>query len=351
MVAEIPITMRAAIYRPGRYNFVVENDIPVPEPHQGQVLLKIAACGVCHSDVLLLTSALIDDRTYIAGHEVVGYPVKLGSGVEDIEVGRLYAVHTIVPCAKGSVTTPPIVQSLGLGLNGGYAEYLVVERRQLVPVPEGIPPAVAACAGDSLVTVFNAVHNLAGLRPGTKKRVLIYGVGGLGHQAVQLAKSYGATVFAVDYRRVARELAVKLGAQQAFSLEEITAATSAAEPFTVDVVIDFVANEQSFTLAKAATKGNADNFNSPPSKIVLVGVSTESLPLASADLIEFNIEVLGTCYGSVDDMKSALKLLADQGTIKPVVHTAPLEAVDQAIDDLRASAIVGRRIIVPDLRE
>ncbi|CDO75111.1 hypothetical protein BN946_scf185010.g36 [Trametes cinnabarina] len=368
MSAAVPTTMRAAVYRPGHFNLAIEDDFPVPEPGSGQVLLKVAACGACHSDVLLLTNAIIDDRTYVLGHEVVGYPAKLGPNVDGIEESQLYSVHVITPCAKGTIALPPIEQSIGIGRNGGYAEYVLVEPRQLVPVPDGIPPEVAAVAGDALTTVFNAVHNVAGILPGTNKRVLIYGVGGLGHLALQIAKSYGATVFAVDYRSVARELAVKLGAERAFSLSEITNETSKAVPFTVDVVIDFVVNEQSFTLDKAMTRANADNFNAPPSKIVLVGifhqsvrrrvhahspfpqtgVSAENLPISSAELIEFNTQVLSTCYGSVDDMKSALQLLAS-GAVKPVVHTVPLEAVDKAINDLRASAIVGRRVIVPGL--
>lgn len=76
MTVEIPTTMRAAVYRPGSLNPVIEHHFPVPQPGPGQVLLKIAACGACHSDVLLLTEALIDDRTYILGHEISGYPVK-----------------------------------------------------------------------------------------------------------------------------------------------------------------------------------------------------------------------------------------------------------------------------------
>ena len=75
MTVEIPTTMRAAVYRPGNLNPVTEH-VPVPQPGRGQVLLKIAACGACHSDVLLLTEALIDERTYILGHEISGYPVK-----------------------------------------------------------------------------------------------------------------------------------------------------------------------------------------------------------------------------------------------------------------------------------
>ncbi|KAI0656447.1 GroES-like protein [Cubamyces menziesii] len=349
MTVEIPTTMRAAVYRPGSLNPVIEHHFPVPQPGPGQVLLKIAACGACHSDVLLLTEALIDDRTYILGHEISGYPVKFGDGVAGIEEGQLYVVHVIVPCAKSTSGLPPIEESDGIGRDGGYAEYIVVDQRQLVPAPQGLAPEVAALAGDSLITVFNAVHNVAGLRPGTKKRVLIYGVGGLGHQALQLVKSYGATVFAVDYKKAARELALELGAERALSLSEITSETTAGT-FTVDIVIDFVANEQSFSLAKAATKGNAQDFSAPASKIVLVGVSADGLPLSSAEIIEFNTQVLPTCYGSVDDLRNSLQLLAD-GIVKPVVHTAPLEKVDEVINALRASAVLGRRVIVPGLRE
>ncbi|KAJ3007956.1 hypothetical protein NUW54_g3341 [Trametes sanguinea] len=79
MSAEIPTTMRAAVYRPGHFNLSVEDDFPVPEPMSGQVLLKVVACGACHTDIALLTNAIIDDRTYILGHEIAGYPAKCAS--------------------------------------------------------------------------------------------------------------------------------------------------------------------------------------------------------------------------------------------------------------------------------
>ncbi|KAI0328255.1 GroES-like protein [Cubamyces sp. BRFM 1775] len=344
MAVEIPTTMRAAVYHPGDLNPVIEDRHPVPQPGPGQVLLKVAACGACHSDVLLLTEALIDDRTYILGHEISGYPVQFGEGVQGINESQLYVVYIIAPCVTSSNGTLP--GETGVGKDGGFAEYVVVDQSQLVPVPEGLSPEIAALAGDSLVTVFNAVHNTAGLRPGTNKRVLIYGVGGLGHQALQLAKSYGATVFAVDYKRAARDLAIRLGAERALALSEMTSET-AAGTFAVDVVIDFVANEQSFTLAKAATR--AQSFGVPASKIVLVGVSADSLPLSSVEIIESNIQVLPNLYGSIDDVRSALTLLAE-GVVKPIVHTAPLEKVDEAINALRASAVLGRRVIVPTSR-
>ena len=169
-----------------------------------------------------------------------------------------------VPCAKAIAGFPPFSDSIGLGENGGYAEYLVVAASDLVPVPHGLAPEIAAMSADSLLTVYNALHNVAEvstvltthnaltkktqcqLRLGTTKRVLIYGVGGLGHQAVQLAKSYGATVYACDFKPEARALALSLGAERVFDHAELTAATAdtAEDPFTVDIAIDFVVDAQ-----------------------------------------------------------------------------------------------------------
>ncbi|KAI0363860.1 GroES-like protein [Pilatotrama ljubarskyi] len=319
----IPTTMRAAVYRPGNQNLVLDGAYPVPQPKTNQVLLRVAACGACHSDTFLLSNAFIDDRSYVFGHETVGYAVQCGEDVKDIEEGRLYAVYAIRPCAARTGTFPPIEDSTGIGQDGGFAEYVLVDERQLVPVPPGLKPEIAAVASDSLITAYNAVYNVAGLRPWTKKRVLIYGVGGVGHQALQLAKHYGATVFAVDFKPAARELALKVGAERALTLSELSREAEAGQ-FTVDVV-----NRLPFSLAMAATKNNAFEFTKPPSKIVLVGVSAELLPLISADVIEYNIQV--------------------PGVVKPLIERAPLEDVDQALNDLRASAVLGRRIILPTL--
>ncbi|KAI0636284.1 GroES-like protein [Trametes polyzona] len=339
-----PATMRAAVYHPGNLNLVVETDFPVPQPKHEQVLLKVAACGSCHSEVFTLSNALVDNRTYVFGHETVGTAVLLGDGVSGIDLGTLYAIHAILPCVTG---LPPILNSDGIGMNGGYAEYVAVDQRQLVPVPDGLAPEIAALATDSLLTAYNAIHNVAGLRPGTTKRVLIYGIGGLGHQALQIAKSYGATVFAVDYKPEARELALQLGADRVLTLGEVATETTTGT-LNVDIAVDFVVNEQSFTFDKAVTKNDALNFTAPPSKIVLVGVSADSLPLNSAEVLVANTQVLPALYGSLDDLRACLDLLS-QGVVKPVVQTVPLEAVDQTLNDLRASAVLGRRVVVPTL--
>ncbi|EIW62659.1 GroES-like protein [Trametes versicolor FP-101664 SS1] len=336
-------TMLAAVYEPGHNKLVLNPAYPVPTPGEGEVLLKVAACGVCHSDVFFLSAARPDPRTYVLGHEIVGTPAQLGAGVQNISTTQLYGVLIIDPSNPNSGTS-----TIGTGLDGGYAEFVLVNQSQLFPVPDGLAPEVATAGTDSLLTVFNAVNNVAQVTTG--ERVLIYGVGGLGHQAVQLAKHLGATVFAVDLRPEARQLALDLGATQVFDLEDFAAVTSNGT-FHVDTVVDFVATAQSFELSKAAVALSlSEGFAglSTPGKIVLVGISADNLNFASVDLIESNIRVYTSLYGSRNDMQSAFDLLS-QGVIKPNITVAPLEDINTALEALTAHDVTGRMVVIPGL--
>ncbi|TBU53000.1 N-benzyl-3-pyrrolidinol dehydrogenase [Dichomitus squalens] len=345
-------TMRAAVFHNGLTSLVLQ-EIPIPRPGPKQVLLKVAAAGVCHSDTLLLSDTLNDPRKYVFGHENAGYAVELGKDVENIEIGKLYAIWDIVAHGPHQIPgLPPFADSIGIGENGGFAEFIVADASDLVPVPADLRPEVAALAADSLITVYNAVHNRAGLRPGTKQRVLIYGVGGLGHQAVQLAKSYGATVFACDIKASARELALSLGAEQAFQPTELTSLTSSTDEsknFQVDIVIDFVSNQQSFTIDQAVVKGHGNSLQETPGTIVMVGLFGDNLSFNIFELLIFRTNVLTSLYGTKDDLKASLALLAE-GAVKPVVSAAPLEEVNKVLDELRAGRVTGRMVVVPGMK-
>ncbi|KAI0775325.1 GroES-like protein [Trametes elegans] len=340
--------MQAAVFHPGNNELVLEQ-VPIPTPGPKQVLLKVAAAGVCHTDTFILTSIIPDTRSYILGHENAGYAVQWGSEVEGIVKGQLYAVWDVVPCVM-QTNISPALNAIGVGVNGGFAEYLAVNASELVPVPDGVPPELAAVCCDATLTMYNAVHMSVGgpLRPGTTKRVLVYGVGGLGHQEVQLMKHYGATVLAGCrlYKSAARALALALGADRALDLQELTAET-AAGTLTVDVVLDFVCNERSFTLGKAAVMGDVFNITGPAGVVVLVGFAADQLPMSSADVILWRTN--GVLYGSIDDLKTCLDLIA-QGIIRPVVAAEPLENINEVLNGLKASTITGRKVVVPGLR-
>ncbi|KAI0356392.1 GroES-like protein [Trametes cingulata] len=348
-VTDVPSCMRASKYIPGDIDVQMLHHAPVPQPKAGEVLLKVAASGVCHTDTMILSNAIIDDRSYTLGHETAAWAVQLGEGVTDIELGRLYALYAMVGCAayakQGCGTSG--INGLGLGLDGGLAEYIVCNADLLVPVPDGLAPEIAAVGADSLLTVHNALYNVAKLRPENPKRVLVYGIGGLGHLAVQLAVHLGAQVYACDYKPAARRVALQCGAEQAFNLSELTQATASGK-FTVDIVFDFVANRQSFALSQAAVRRPWNDFQSDPGMVVIVGFSADHLPMNAADIIINRTHVLSVLFGTKDDLRASLDLLA-KGIVKPIITVEPLENLNKVLDDLRASEVQGRRVILPNL--
>ncbi|KAJ7838212.1 chaperonin 10-like protein [Mycena olivaceomarginata] len=331
----IPTTMFAAVYQPGNDNLVINKHYPIRELEDYEVLLKVLAAGVCHTDVTLLSGVFLDDRTYILGHETCGVPVKLGSkvGREAARLGQLYSVLGL-----GSV---PISVSLGVGKDGSFAEYIIAPADQLVPVPDGVRPEVAAIASDAGMTAYHAVQNAANVKRGDK--VLIFGAGGVGHLALQYAKHFGATVYVCDFKPAARKLALELGAIEAFDLIELTNRTAAG--VAVYTTIDFVANDQTFNLAIAALKGSNTTF--PPNQtLVMVGFSADKLAFSTSELISFGIQIRTSTYGPRSALVAALDLFAT-GAIRAHVHSEPLENTNKVIDELRSFEIVGRKVVVP----
>ncbi|KAF7328724.1 alcohol dehydrogenase [Mycena venus] len=335
--------MLAAVYVPGNERLVLDRHYPIRELHDNEVLLKVAAAGVCHSDVALLSGVGLDTRKYIFGHEACGTPIKLGTKVDAhaVQKGKLYSVLALDNCTLGLSGGPAIFNSFGIGKDGAYAEYLIVPEDSLVPVPNGVPPEVAAIASDAGITAYHAVQDAAQVKPGDK--VLIFGVGGLGHLAVQYAKHLGATVYACDFKPAARKLALELGATEAFDLIELNKKTTAG--FTVDTTIDFVANNQTFNLAMASLRGNDVHFPSRP-KCVMVGASAENLVFNTFDTLASGVQILGSTYGDRSVLATVLDLFA-KGSIRAHVHSEPLENVNKVIDELRAFEIIGRKVVIP----
>ncbi|KAJ7472074.1 chaperonin 10-like protein [Mycena latifolia] len=315
-----PTTMLAAVYVPGNERLVLNKNYPIRELEENEILLKVSAAGVCHSDVTLLSGVTLDTRKYIMGHEACGIPIKLGAKVDAqaVQKGKLYSILLADGCSHGVKGGPALLNGLGIGKDGAYAEYLITTADTLVPVPNGVPPEVAAIASDAGVTAYHAVQHAAKVKKGDK--VLIFGIGGVGHLAVQYAKHFGATVYACDFKPAARKLALELGATEAFDLIELTNKTTAG--FTVDTTIDFIANNQTFNLAMAALRGNDVNFPSSPT-LVLVGVSAENLVFSTGDII------------------------TSGGTVRAHVHSEPLKNVNKVIDELRAFEITGRKVVIP----
>ncbi|KIY64833.1 GroES-like protein [Cylindrobasidium torrendii FP15055 ss-10] len=333
--------MTAALYDSGNTDVVIDRSHPVPQPEDNQVVIKIAATGVCHSDVLWLSGAALSPGSYILGHECCGVPVKYGKYVDPKKIvpGKLYTWRAFSPCVS-------ILKAPGLGGDGAYAEYILATPEQLVPVPENVTLEEASMASDAGTTAYNAVHNTAGINGTSNPKVLIFGIGGLGHLAVQIAKYYGAIVYAVDIKPEARKLALELGAVEAFDLLTLSQRL-ANKTLSVDITIDFVASSQTFGFATSALAADPSTPGIPSvKKLVVVGVSEETMAVNPFNFLLSNIHILFSLYGSYEDTIAILDLFS-KGAVRGHGRTKGLLDVNEVLDELRAYEVKGRTVLIP----
>src|SRR5215211_5834965 len=209
--------MKAAVVRDFTRPLSIE-DVPTPEPGAGEVLVRIETSGLCHTDIHAARGdwPVKPVPPFIPGHEGVGIIEAVGAGVTQRAVGQRvavpwlgYACGTCDHCVSGWETLCTQQRNTGYSVDGGFAEYVSASARFVVPVPAGVDPLDAApltCAG---VTTYKAVK-VSGAR--TSDLVAVFGIGGLGHLAVQYARIAGARVVAVDLQDDKLELARELGA-------------------------------------------------------------------------------------------------------------------------------------------
>src|SRR5688500_6150212 len=203
------------------------HDRPVPVPRAGQVLGRLEASGLCHTDIDAAHGDWPFKPTppFVPGHERVGIVEALGAGVTNRSVGDRVALPCLGHacghcgyCISGWETLCESQQNTGYSIDGGLAEFAVADADYVVPVPAGVSPHDAApltCAG---VTTYKAIK-VAGIRP--TERVAVFGIGGLGHLAVQYAKIVGGTVIAVDIEDAKLELAGELGADHLVNARDV----------------------------------------------------------------------------------------------------------------------------------
>ncbi|HKP84645.1 MAG TPA: zinc-dependent alcohol dehydrogenase, partial [Blastocatellia bacterium] len=223
--------MKAAIVRQYKQPLQIE-ETEKPAPGPDEVLIKVETCGVCHSDLHIAEGdwpplLKVIKNPVIPGHEVVGRVVEKGEAVDNLEIGDRVGVAWVhwtcgvcELCREGRENLCQRQMITGATVDGGYAEFMKAKATHVMKVPDSLSSEEAApffCAG---VTVYRAIKN-AGIEPG--QRVAIFGIGGLGHLAVQIARAFGAEVIAVDIAEDKLDLARSLGAGAA-----INAATSDA---------------------------------------------------------------------------------------------------------------------------
>ncbi|MBS1969390.1 MAG: zinc-binding dehydrogenase [Bdellovibrionales bacterium] len=332
--------MFAARYVPGQKELSLV-DIPKPKPGPLDVILKIRAAGICHSDLHILHGDIPYKETFTMGHEACGEVVEKGSEVDTAySAGELYAVHGPNPCGHcnfcrsghDNLCNDPGRTFIGLGQDGAYAEYLKVPARNIVKVPKGISPEVAAVATDAVLTPYHAIKTIGQVGLGSK--FLAIGLGGLGMNGVQIALALGAQVTACDLKESNLEMAKSFGVQKVLNSKQL----STLAPQSFDVIVDFVGLESTFK--------DAQTYIKPGGTIVLVGLGSTKVTIESTAAITYQVRVQGTFWGTHIEMEELYDLIA-AGKIKPQVETAPLKEVNHWLHELAEGKIKSRMALIP----
>lgn len=335
-------TMKAAVVRAYGEPLSLE-EVPLPEVPPGQILVKVAACGVCHTDLHAADGdwPVKPPLPFIPGHEGAGHVAAVGAGVRGIREGDRVGVpwlHTACGhcehCLTGWETLCDGQQMTGYTVNGGFAEYVLADPAYVGQLPDGLSfesLAPILCAG---VTAYKGLKVLD-VRPG--QWVAIVGVGGLGHLAVQYARAMGLHVAAVDIDTSRLQMAQRLGAELCINAAECDpAATLQQELRGVHGALVTAVSRESFgqSLGMLHKRGTMSMVGFPPGDF--------ALPIF--DVVLNAKTVRGSIVGSRQDLNEALQFAAE-GKVQAATTTYRLDDINHILDELRVGRIDGRAVL------
>lgn len=334
--------MRAA--RVARFNDDLElAEVPIPTPGYGEILVKVSACGVCHTDLHAVHGDWPDKPALprIPGHEAVGLVVGLGEGVVNMAVGDRVGVPWLHracgrcdQCLSGWETLCATQLRSGYDVDGGFAEYVVAAADFVVKVPSALSDQQAAplmCAG---LTVYKGLR-MSDAKPGDW--VVISGVGGLGHLAVQYARAMGFQVIATDIDDAKLALAARLGASMTLNVR-----TTEPEGFIHRSIGG--AHAALVTAVSRSAFGQAVGMLRPGGTLVLNGLPPGEFGLNIYDVVMRALTLRGSIVGTRHDLSRALELAA-QAHIEATVHPARLDDINEVLDKMVGSSLPGRTVL------
>ncbi|THE07512.1 zinc-dependent alcohol dehydrogenase [Microbacterium oleivorans] len=333
--------MRTAVIRTlGAPAQIEEREVPQPGP--GQIVVRLEACGLCHTDIHAMRGdwPVAPALPLVPGHEGVGIVEALGSGVTTRVVGQRvampwlgYACGECRFCVDGRENLCESQVNNGYGRDGAYAEYMLSDARFAVPVPDGVAPRDAApltCAG---VTTYAAVKN-ARITPA--ETVAVFGVGGLGHLAVQYARLMGARVIAVDVTEEKLALARELGADHVVNAYSTSPTTAIRALGGADVAIVLAVAPPVFRQAfDALNRGG---------RLVLVSLPAHGeITLPVFDTVLKGISVIGSIVGTRQDLAEVFALHA-AGRTRVITQERDLSQVNGSVEEVLAGTVPARLV-------
>lgn len=336
-------TMRAAVVTEFGKPLTIQ-EVPIPEPGPGEVLVKVMACGVCHTDLHAAEGdwPVRPTLPFIPGHEAAGIVAKLGPGVTNLREGDAVGVAWLHDaclhceyCETGWETLCEQQHNTGYSCNGGFAEYVIAAAAFAARLPRDVDFTAIApilCAG---VTTYKGLKETEA-RPG--EWVVVSGVGGLGHVGLQYAKAMGLKVVAVDVSADKLRLANELGADLAVdagsgtAIEEVVEATGGG----AHGVLVTAVSPPAFAQAIGMTRRRGT--------VSLVGLPPGHFPTPIFDVVLKRITIRGSIVGTRRDLDEAIAFAAD-GKVNATIRTAPLEKINDIFAKLKEGRVDGRMVL------
>jgi propanol-preferring alcohol dehydrogenase len=335
--------MKAAVLHELRTPLTIE-EVETPRPGENEVLIKVEASGVCHSDLHIIEGDWkqfggIIKMPLIPGHEVAGRVVEVGSGVRELKVGDRVGVPWIYWtcgecefCREGYENLCSKQKITGLIVDGGYAEYIKAPATHATRIPDAVSSIQAAplfCAG---VTVYRAIKQ-SQLQAG--QRLAVFGVGGLGHLAIQIAKHLGADITAIDVADEKLALAASLGAARTLNAMSTNVVKELRRAGSVHVAMVTSGSKAAYDTAFSCVR--------PTGKLMVVGLPPE-ITFAPIMMAAKEIRVQASAVGTRQDLVEMLEMAA-AGKLHCQVATRPLSETNAILDEMRAGKISGRMVL------
>ncbi len=340
--------MKAAILYAAKEPLRVE-EIPTPTPGAGEVLIKVAACGLCHTDLHYIDhgTPTFKKPPIILGHEVSGTIAGVGTGVTDWKEGdrvllpAVYGCGTCAMCRTGRENVCERMVMFGNNVDGGYAEYILAPAKDTLSLPDELPLIESAIIADATTTPYHAVVNRGQVKPGD--RVVVFRCGGIGINVVQVAAAVGAQVIAVDIADQKLEWARVLGAHITLNSTKFERIDKEIRKLTgggADIGFEAIGNPvvQSQTFNSLRTGG----------RFVVVGFASKPMQLNTGKVMYREMEIIGSLGCRAVDYPRVIEL-ARQGKIKVkelVTARFSLDDINEGLDVLRAGTGI-RSVVVP----
>jgi propanol-preferring alcohol dehydrogenase len=336
--------MKAAVLKEIGKPLVIE-EVPTPAPGPGEVLIRVEACGVCHSDLHLADGDWdllrpITKTPLILGHEATGTVTALGEGVTELSVGDRVGMPWIYWtcgecefCREGKETLCLKQKVTGCMVDGGFAQYMLAPATHASRLPDSLSFAEAApllCAG---LTVYKAMK-ASGVAAG--QRMAVFGAGGLGHLAIQIATAMGVSVGAVDISEEKLEFARSVGAE--WTVNSTTEAVHKKLRAMGGMHVAMVC------AASAAAYETALRCLRRGGTVAVVGMANEPFKVSAVSMVSGEIRIIASAVGTREDLRE-LFALVEKFPIRCKVETRPLDQVTQAFDELKRGAVTGRIVL------